>query len=164
MFPQFLQQRQVLHITKTLFSADPSKIPLLGDALVIAGTVCYAFSNTGEVGDLLYLSCYYQRYFHKNTNNHIIFLDYVGILCQEERSSRTCGNAWTIWGACQWNSDVSSPQFIINYKQAHKTNMICWYCRLSIYSCFRIIKISLQFVWNKNILHALFCSKYSCYL
>jgi len=27
---------------------DPSKIPLLGDALVIAGTVCFAFSNVGE--------------------------------------------------------------------------------------------------------------------
>uniref|UniRef100_M8BDJ1 Solute carrier family 35 member F2 n=1 Tax=Aegilops tauschii TaxID=37682 RepID=M8BDJ1_AEGTA len=27
---------------------DPNKIPLLGDALVIAGTVCYAFSNVGE--------------------------------------------------------------------------------------------------------------------
>lgn len=27
---------------------DPGKIPLLGDALVIAGTVCFAFSNVGE--------------------------------------------------------------------------------------------------------------------
>ncbi|XP_062180367.1 uncharacterized protein LOC133884818 isoform X2 [Phragmites australis] len=27
---------------------DPSKIPLLGDALVIARTVCFAFSNVGE--------------------------------------------------------------------------------------------------------------------
>ncbi|CAN6346655.1 unnamed protein product [Urochloa humidicola] len=27
---------------------DASKIPLLGDALVIAGTVCFAFSNVGE--------------------------------------------------------------------------------------------------------------------
>lgn len=31
------------------FSADPKKIPLLGDALVIAGTVGFAFSNVGEV-------------------------------------------------------------------------------------------------------------------
>jgi hypothetical protein len=37
-------------------SADPSKIPLLGDALVIAGTICYAFTNIGQVGDLLYFS------------------------------------------------------------------------------------------------------------
>ncbi|RLN00335.1 solute carrier family 35 member F2-like [Panicum miliaceum] len=27
---------------------DPGKIPLLGDALVIAGTVCYAFNNVGQ--------------------------------------------------------------------------------------------------------------------
>ncbi|XP_047095151.1 solute carrier family 35 member F2-like [Lolium rigidum] len=27
---------------------DPSKMPLLGDTLVIAGTVCYAFSNVGQ--------------------------------------------------------------------------------------------------------------------
>jgi solute carrier family 35 protein F1/2 len=27
---------------------DPGKIPLLGDALVIAGTVCYAFTNIGQ--------------------------------------------------------------------------------------------------------------------
>ncbi|KAL6841572.1 hypothetical protein ACP4OV_028715 [Aristida adscensionis] len=27
---------------------DPNKIPLLGDVLVIAGTVCFAFSNVGE--------------------------------------------------------------------------------------------------------------------
>lgn len=27
---------------------DPGRIPLLGDALVIAGTVCFAFSNVGE--------------------------------------------------------------------------------------------------------------------
>jgi solute carrier family 35 protein F1/2 len=34
---------------ETSISADPSKIPLLGDALVITGTVCFAFSNVGEV-------------------------------------------------------------------------------------------------------------------
>ncbi|KAM0857467.1 hypothetical protein ACQ4PT_048444 [Festuca glaucescens] len=27
---------------------DPGKIPLLGDALVIAGTICYAFTNIGQ--------------------------------------------------------------------------------------------------------------------
>lgn len=27
---------------------DPRKIPLLGDALVIAGTVCYALSTVGQ--------------------------------------------------------------------------------------------------------------------
>ncbi|RLN30655.1 hypothetical protein C2845_PM05G36420 [Panicum miliaceum] len=27
---------------------DPGKIPLLGDALVIAGTVCFAFNNVGQ--------------------------------------------------------------------------------------------------------------------
>lgn len=36
------------------------KIPLLGDALVIAGTVCYAFSNVGEVSYGLYVCCYQQ--------------------------------------------------------------------------------------------------------
>ena len=40
---------------KTSFSADPGQMPLLGDALVIAGTVCYAFSNVREVGDVLYI-------------------------------------------------------------------------------------------------------------
>uniref|UniRef100_M8BGG5 Uncharacterized protein n=1 Tax=Aegilops tauschii TaxID=37682 RepID=M8BGG5_AEGTA len=28
---------------------DPGQMPLLGDALVIAGTVCFAFSNVGEI-------------------------------------------------------------------------------------------------------------------
>ncbi|RCV17495.1 hypothetical protein SETIT_3G224400v2 [Setaria italica] len=36
-----------MHI-KVLQSSIQEKIPLLGDALVIAGTVCYAFSNVGE--------------------------------------------------------------------------------------------------------------------
>ena len=40
---------EYLYCMETLISADPSKIPLLGDALVIAGTVCFAFSNVGEV-------------------------------------------------------------------------------------------------------------------
>ena len=32
---------EYLYCMETLISADPSKIPLLGDILVIAGTVCY---------------------------------------------------------------------------------------------------------------------------
>uniref|UniRef100_A0A452Z7W2 Solute carrier family 35 member F1 n=1 Tax=Aegilops tauschii subsp. strangulata TaxID=200361 RepID=A0A452Z7W2_AEGTS len=48
-FHQFLQQKKVLSAyRKTSFSADPGQMPLLGDALVIAGTVCFAFSNVGE--------------------------------------------------------------------------------------------------------------------
>ena len=43
-----------------------------------------------------------------------MFLEYVGILHQEERSGRVYRNTWTIWTACQHNSDVSSTQFIIN--------------------------------------------------
>ncbi|EMS48931.1 hypothetical protein TRIUR3_26065 [Triticum urartu] len=38
----------LLSDAKTPDAQDPNKIPLLGDALVIAGTVCYAFSNVGE--------------------------------------------------------------------------------------------------------------------
>uniref|UniRef100_A0A0E0L344 Uncharacterized protein n=1 Tax=Oryza punctata TaxID=4537 RepID=A0A0E0L344_ORYPU len=34
--------------SKSADAQDPSKIPLLGDALVIAGTVFFAFSNVGE--------------------------------------------------------------------------------------------------------------------
>jgi hypothetical protein len=79
---------------------------------VIAGTVCYAFTNIGQVGNLLYLSCYCQQYFLKNDNMHTTFLDYVGILCQEERPSGTCRDAWTMWGACHWSSDVSSPRLV----------------------------------------------------
>ena len=37
-----------------------------------------------------------------------MFLEYVGILHQEERSGRAYRNTWTIWTACQYNSDVSS--------------------------------------------------------
>jgi hypothetical protein len=33
----------------TQFFADVSKIPLLGDAIAMAGTLCFAFSNVGEV-------------------------------------------------------------------------------------------------------------------
>ncbi|XBJ18315.1 hypothetical protein VPH35_009513 [Triticum aestivum] len=38
----------LLSDAKTPDTQDPNKTPLLGDALVIAGTVCYAFSNVGE--------------------------------------------------------------------------------------------------------------------
>ncbi|XP_037417734.1 solute carrier family 35 member F2-like [Triticum dicoccoides] len=38
----------LLSDAKTPDAQDPNKIPLLGDALVIAGAVCYAFSNVGE--------------------------------------------------------------------------------------------------------------------
>ncbi|CAN6341843.1 unnamed protein product [Urochloa humidicola] len=38
----------LLSDAKTTDEQDPRKIPLLGDALVIAGTICYAFSNVGE--------------------------------------------------------------------------------------------------------------------
>ncbi|KAM3410772.1 hypothetical protein ACQJBY_002786 [Aegilops geniculata] len=38
----------LLSDAKSPDAQDPNKIPLLGDALVIAGTVCYAFSNVGE--------------------------------------------------------------------------------------------------------------------
>ncbi|CAN6337454.1 unnamed protein product [Urochloa humidicola] len=38
----------LLSDAKTTHEQDPRKIPLLGDALVIAGTICYAFSNVGE--------------------------------------------------------------------------------------------------------------------
>uniref|UniRef100_A0A452Z7X5 Solute carrier family 35 member F1 n=1 Tax=Aegilops tauschii subsp. strangulata TaxID=200361 RepID=A0A452Z7X5_AEGTS len=34
--------------------------------------------------------------------------DAQGTLRQEERQSRSCRNAWTIWGACQYNSDLYS--------------------------------------------------------
>ncbi|XP_044978771.1 solute carrier family 35 member F2-like [Hordeum vulgare subsp. vulgare] len=38
----------LLSDAKSPDAQDPDKMPLLGDALVIAGTVCYAFSNVGE--------------------------------------------------------------------------------------------------------------------
>ncbi|XP_006654478.1 solute carrier family 35 member F2-like [Oryza brachyantha] len=38
----------LLSDSKSADEQDPSKIPLLGDALVIAGTVFFAFSNVGE--------------------------------------------------------------------------------------------------------------------
>ncbi|XP_062231507.1 uncharacterized protein LOC133928971 [Phragmites australis] len=38
----------LLSDAKSQDEQDPSKIPLLGDTLVIAGTVCFAFSNVGE--------------------------------------------------------------------------------------------------------------------
>ncbi|CAL4893824.1 unnamed protein product [Urochloa decumbens] len=38
----------LLSDAKTTDEQDPRKIPLLGDTLVIAATVCYAFSNVGE--------------------------------------------------------------------------------------------------------------------
>jgi hypothetical protein len=46
-------------------------MPLLGDALVIAGTVCFAFSNVGEVSP--YLSCY-QKYSYIFIDNSIFLL------------------------------------------------------------------------------------------
>uniref|UniRef100_A0A0D9ZZX3 Uncharacterized protein n=1 Tax=Oryza glumipatula TaxID=40148 RepID=A0A0D9ZZX3_9ORYZ len=38
----------LLSDSKSADAQDPSKIPLLGDALVIAGTIFFAFSNVGE--------------------------------------------------------------------------------------------------------------------
>ena len=48
---------EYLYCMETLISADPSKIPLLGDALVIAGTVFFAFSNVGEVSSPMCICC-----------------------------------------------------------------------------------------------------------
>nr|CAB3461322.1 unnamed protein product [Digitaria exilis] len=48
----------LLSDAETTDEQDPGKIPLLGDALVIAGTVCYAFSNVGEVSYVLYIGLF----------------------------------------------------------------------------------------------------------
>lgn len=62
-------------LKKFHFYADPNKIPLLGDALVIAGTVCYAFSNVGEVGDVFYIYILLlSTILSRNSNKHIISL------------------------------------------------------------------------------------------
>lgn len=44
----------VLTLVLQLSCLVDAKKPLLGDALVIAGTFCYAFSNVGEVSEALY--------------------------------------------------------------------------------------------------------------
>ena len=56
--PISTEKISINRLKKLHFSADPNKIPLLGDALVTAGTVCYAFSNVGEVSDELYIFRY----------------------------------------------------------------------------------------------------------
>jgi len=49
---------------KFYFPADPGKMPLLGDVLVIAGTVGFAFSNVGEVSYICIacICCYQQQF------------------------------------------------------------------------------------------------------
>ena len=68
----------------------------------------------------LYVSSYYPAIFSQNCHKFKTSLEYVGILCQEERSGRAYRDAWTIWPVCQCNSDVSSPQFTINSRSAEK--------------------------------------------
>jgi solute carrier family 35 protein F1/2 len=58
------------------FSADPSKMPLLGDTLVIAGTVCFAFSNVGQVGLLVMIYILLLPViFSQNSNTHVLSLN-----------------------------------------------------------------------------------------
>jgi hypothetical protein len=109
-------------LKKSWFSSDPGKIPLLGDALVIAGTVCYAFNNVGQVSYALHtfaaimwistifshIYSFFNLIFSQISNKRAYFLVCAGILCQEQRSSWNCCDAWTLWVASQCSSDVSS--------------------------------------------------------
>lgn len=106
------------------------------------------------------------------TNRHFVFLICVGILCQEERSSWSCRNAWTLWVACQYSSDVSSK---IHYRlqTSRETGMSHWHTNL-YYKMLsfkwlnyihesKLIRLPLQFSWNKKMFTIFSVFLISCY-
>lgn len=77
---------------------DPRKIPLLGMPLLLPGQFVMHLARLVRLV-MHCISCCYQQYFLKFLEC-TIFLEYVGIWCQDNRSNRSCRNAWTIWITC----------------------------------------------------------------
>ena len=78
--------------------------PLLGDILVIVGTIFLAMSNVGMIGILKKYSSSSLVFFSSPWND---WMCGAGAMCEEERPHWSYGDDWGVWHAHHWIMDVS---------------------------------------------------------